>query len=212
MRVSTTSASLICLVLGLQAWAGPPPEAADAAAAVSSGFVQVAIWEIRREGYPAVRHAWTAGSDTMVRVTWDDGATWYGFRPTFGDSVRGMLAIMVVSRDEVGRGEVAWRDRAGITLVSGEVGRVTLPLADGTSYLDVQLELLSIKDVPASELAPVASEAQAVDGGGIALGGGGGGTQSCCVECEGVRACDCSVCLPACHQSCCRGGCFCQTC
>jgi len=204
---------LLCVALALVA--APPSVAVagdDTFVSTPLGFVPVALWEIRREGYPAVRHAWAAGTDTMLRVSWDDGVTWYGFRPMFTDSVRGMLALKVASRDELGRGEIGWKDKAGITLVTGRVGRVTIPAGSGNPSLDIALELLNVKDVSPLELKAPSSDAEVVDLGGVALNSSGGGPESCCVTCQGVRACNCSVCIPECHQSCCAGGCFCQSC
>jgi hypothetical protein len=205
------------LLLVLLALVVVPPGAVRAQEPVvvsaPSGFVPVAVWEVRREGFPAVRHAWVVGTETMLRVSWDDGATWFGFRPLYADTARGMLALRVVAREELGRGEVAWLDKAGVTLLTGQAGRVTLPVGGGKEILDIHLEVLSVKEASPADLQGPDPLAAAEDGGGAVINSApGGGPESCCVTCEGVRACNCSVCIPACHLSCCAAGCYCQSC
>jgi hypothetical protein len=208
-------AALLLVVLSLVA---VPPGAARAEDAivvpVPSGFVPVAIWEVRREGFPAVRHAWVVGTETMLRVSWDDGATWFGFRPLYADAARGLLALRVAAREELGRGEVAWVDKVGVTLLTDQAGQVTITAGDGKETLDVSLEVLSVREESPAVLQGPDPVAAADDGGGIVIDSepGGGGPERCCVTCEGVLACDCSVCIPACHASCCAEGCFCQSC
>jgi hypothetical protein len=206
---------MLCIVLGLAALSPASATAADDTAVVSAqGFVPVAIWEVRREGFPTVRHAWVAGSDAMLRVSWDNGATWYGFRPVFTDTARGLLALKAATREELGRGEVGWRETAGVSLATGQEARVAFESAGGDATIEVTLELLEVTDVSPSELKAgppsrdVAAEGDLV----VPMAGGGGGLGSCCVSCNGVLACDCSVCIAACHASCCKAGCFCLTC
>ena len=215
MRREDAVRVMLCVVLalaGLPAW---PATAADDQVVVSAeGFVPVAIWELRREGYPTIKHSWVAGSEKMLRVSWDDGATWYGFRPVFTDAARGLLAVKLAAREELGRGEVAWRDTAGISLVSGQPARAALRSATGESTIEVTLELIEVREISPSELKAEepTSEIAADAGGAVPMAGGGGGLGSCCVSCQGVLACDCSVCIAACHAACCVGGCFCMTC
>lgn len=215
MRRETAVKLVLCVFLAMT---GPPAlreaVAADPVVAPFSGFVPVAVWELRRDGFPAIRHAWVAGSEKMLRVSWDDGATWYGFRPVFTDAARGLLALKLVTREELGRGEVAWRETAGVSLVAGQPSQTTFKSGSGDATIELSLELIEVKEVSPSEL-QVEAEAgdAAVDGGVVVpMAGGGGGLGSCCVSCQGVLVCDCSVCVVACHASCCRGGCFCLTC
>ena len=207
--------ALLLVVLALVAL---PPGAVRAEEALlvpaPSGFVPVAIWEVRREGFPAVRHAWVVGTETMLRVSWDDGATWFGFRPLYADAARGMLALRVAAREELGRGEVGWVDKAGVTLLTDQAGRVTILAGDGKEILDVSLEVVSVREASPAELRGPDPVAAAEELGGVVIDSepGGGGPERCCVTCEGVRACNCSVCIPTCHLSCCAEGCFCQSC
>ncbi len=216
MTRSLSTLVLLLLVLALAA-APPPAQAGDpgTAATVSAadGFIPVAIWELRREGFPTVKHAWVAGSDKMLRVSYDDGVTWYGFRPVFTDTARGLLALKVVVREEVGRGDVEWRDKAGVAIVAGVDAKATLPPSATSAAIEVTFKLLEVKEISPSELKPEATEADptAVDNGVLPMWGGGG-IGSCCVQCHGMRVCDCSVCITECHASCCVGGCFCQSC
>lgn len=215
MNRNASVGALLCIVLVLVAMPPPAANAADEAAAFATeGFVPVAIWEVRREGFPAVKHAWVAGADVMLRVSWDNGTTWYGFRPVFTDSSRGLLALKMATREELGRGEIGWRETVGVSLVAGREARVAFEAAAGNAKLEVTLELLEVKEVAPSELKAEAPASDAAADGGIAvpMAGGGGGLGSCCVSCEGVLACDCSACIAACHASCCRPGCFCMTC
>jgi hypothetical protein len=193
--------------------ARPAEQVAAARAEPAQGFVPVAIWELRREGFPAVRHAWVAGSDKMLRVSYDDGVTWYGFRPVFADVARGLLALKLVVREELGRGETGWRDAAGITLATGAEGKATLPATPTAAAGEITLVLVEVKEVSPTELAPEAPQvdASAAEPNVIPMAGGGG-IGSCCVSCQGVRVCDCSVCISACHTSCCLPGCFCLHC
>ncbi len=187
---------------------------ATATAPPAQGFVPVAIWELHREGFPTARHAWVAGSEKMLRVSYDDGITWYGFRPIFTDKARGLLALKIAVREELGRGEVAWRDAAGVTVNAGADANVTLPPTATSAAAEVTLRLVEVDEVSPSELkeeTPDTSVSSAPTPGPTPLLVGGG-LGSCCVSCQGMRVCDCSVCIVECHTSCCLGGCFCMTC
>jgi hypothetical protein len=213
MRKDSFGIALALLLLVV--WAAPasPAEPGASRAPATDGFVPVAIWELQREGFPTVKHAWVAGSDKMLRISWDDGATWFGFKPVFSDTARGMLAISVMAREEIGRGEVDWREKVRLTIVADHDGRVSLPFTASAPTLDVTLKLLEIREVSPSELkCDTKVDSAAADPGGTPMASGGGGGRSCCVSCQGVLVCDCSVCIEACHASCCVGGCFCQPC
>jgi hypothetical protein len=180
----------------------------------NQGFVPVAIWEISRVGFSTARHAWVAGSDKMLRISYDDGITWYGFRPIFSDTARQMLAVGLLVRAEIGRGEVAWREFAQVALVKGVAARATLPATATAAMADVTLTLVEVKEVAPTEIKPADSgpDVASTAPGGNQTDGAPGGPGSCCVTCNGVRVCDCSVCMLECHASCCQGGCFCLTC
>jgi hypothetical protein len=201
------------VVLGL---ATAPPGAALAQEAVAApadtGFVPVAVWQLHREGFPTITHAWVAGSEKMLRVSWDDGTTWYGFQPVFVDTARQLLAIRVFARDELGRGETGWTERTAVSIGKGAEASVTLAATAKVAELSLRIELTSVAEVSPESLAKEPVEVN-VEGGGVQpLAGGGGGFGSCCVSCNGVLACDCSVCVAACHASCCKLGCYCLTC
>jgi hypothetical protein len=211
------SVALTLLSFALVAAPARPAEPASAATvAPAVAFVPVAIWEVSRAGYPTVRHAWVAGSDKMLRISWDDGATWFGFKPVFTDAARGLLAVSVQTRDEAGRGEVTWKEQTSLTVGADHDSRVTLPATALASALDVTLRLVEVREVSPSEIKPQTESDAAADaeiaGGGVPMAGGGGGGRTCCVACQGILACDCAVCIQACHTSCCVGGCFCPPC
>jgi hypothetical protein len=205
---------MLLLLAVVAASAQPAAPGTAATVAPAEGFVPVAIWELHREGFPTARHAWVAGSEKMLRVSYDDGITWYAFRPAFVDTARGLLDLKVVVREELGRGEVAWRDAAGVTITVGADAKVTLPATATAAAAEVTLKLIEVKEVSPSELKPETPDADsaATDPEVIPMAGGGGGLGSCCVSCQGMRVCDCSVCIVQCHTSCCLGGCFCQHC
>jgi len=212
MRKNFFGIALTILLLVVAAAPASPAEPGASGVVAADGFVPVAIWELQREGFPTIRHAWVAGSDKMLRVSWDDGVTWFGFKPVFSDTARGMLAISVMAREEIGRGEVDWREKANLTIVTGHDGRVTLAATATALSLDVTLKLLEIREVSPAEIkSDTTTDSAASDQGASPMSGGGGG-RSCCVSCQGVLVCDCSVCIQACHASCCVGGCFCQPC
>jgi hypothetical protein len=212
MRTSMWFGRLATVVLAL-AVGWPTVAVAHEAAVVpvADGFVPVAVWQLHREGFPAITHAWVAGSETMLRVSWDNGTSWYGFQPVFLDTARELLAIRVFSRDELGRGETGWIERTAVTFVKGGEASVTLAATAQSAELSLRLELSSVAEMSPDSLAKESVEVGA-DGGGVIPLAGGGGIGSCCVACNGVIACDCSVCIAACHASCCRPGCFCLTC
>ncbi len=201
-------------LLTVPAYPGEP--GATAAPPAADGFVPVAIWELHRDGFPTIKHAWVAGSEKMLRVSFDDGISWYGFRPVFTDATRGLLALKVAVREELGRGEVAWRDKAGLTLTAGLEAKITLPATATTPAGEVTARLLEVKEVSPSELKQAAPELDATaaqpDGGVLPMAPPHGGLGSCCVSCQGMRVCDCSVCIEACQTSCCLGGCYCLSC
>lgn len=209
---------IVALLLLALAFVAVPalPAGSDvtATAAPAEGFVPVAIWELRREGFPTVKHAWVAGSDKMLRISYDDGITWYAFRPVFTDTARGLLALKLEVREELGRGETGWREAAGMVLAAGAEAKATLPKTPTAEAAEVTLTLVEVREVSPSELQPETPEADAAaaDPGGVVPMAGGGGFGSCCVSCQGIRVCDCSVCIVQCHTSCCLGGCFCLDC
>jgi hypothetical protein len=188
---------------------GAGPAAGDPAVGPFSS-IPVAIWELRREGFPTVRHAWVAGSDRMLRVSWDNGASWFGFKPLYLDRERGTLMLSVRTREEVGRGETEWRSKASLTIVSDRDGRVTFLATETSPALDVWLHLVEIKEVSPDEIKVDTTPSPAESGVGGAQTDAGG--RGCCVTCQQVQACDCSVCIEACHAVCCSGGCACPPC
>jgi hypothetical protein len=208
-RLAVALMLVLVVFLALPALGAEPVQTATAEPATP--FVPVAIWELSRDGFPAVRHAWVAGSDKMLRVSWDDGATWVGFKPTFSDTSRKLLTISVRVQEEIGRGEVEWREKATLTLLGDQVGRVSLAAGSMSPAVDVTLRLIEIKEVAPCDLQPESSAAADAGSGVVPMSGGGGG-KHCCVTCQGVTACDCAVCIEACQTSCCVGGCFCPPC
>lgn len=182
-----------------------PSQAADAptkiATSQSNELIPVVIWQLDRESFKPVRHSWVVDADTMLRVTYDDGATWFAFKPVLADQQHGLLALEILVRQDVGRGEVSWVKKAALTLQEGRAGKVALAPATGLEPAEFSLQILEFKLVSSSELAhpdsPQVDLANASEG--------------CCVQCGAQRACDCSACIPGCG-SCCLRGCFCVTC
>jgi len=162
------------------------------------GAGSVVIWQIERDGFPTIRHAWKIGTDVLLKVTWDNGATWYGFRPFAADREKGRLSVRGLKKAIVDGAET-WAEKFSITVVNGNAGRIGLGSEGGSLHLRVSLN--EFRDGAASR-GPVeaAGPDRTPD------------KDHCCVTCGTTTACNCSVCLVECHTACCVGGCDCLTC
>lgn len=171
---------------------------AQAAQPPAAGTVPVVIWQIEREGFPTIRHAWRIGTDSLVKVTWDAGATWYGFRPSLGNNSKGMLGMRVVKRAIVENAET-WAEKLAVTIVQDRAAEVTL--GNENVPLSLKLSILEFRDVLANRIpAPIVGPE------------GTTGKEHCCATCGSTIVCDCAVCIVECHASCCVGGCECMVC
>ena len=194
--------ALLVAVTLLVSWPCQATDApTDSATAQTNGLIPVVVWQLDRESFKPVRHSWVVDADTMLRVTYDDGATWFAFKPVFADQQQGLLALEVLVQQDLGRGKVDWVKKAALTLQPGRAGTVAIAPAAGIEPAEFSLQILEFKMVSPSELAPL--DSPQVDPANVGEG--------CCVQCGSQRACDCAACIPGCG-SCCLRGCYCVTC
>jgi hypothetical protein len=110
--------------------------------------IPVVIWQVSRPGALPAKNAWMVGTDAMFRLTYDDGANWYAFKPVFADSDKGFLAVRAFQGEGAADGgEQEWTEKAAVTVVQGRPASVQI--GDGAPF---SIEILEFKTVSARDL------------------------------------------------------------
>ena len=108
---------------------------------------QVVVWQVSRPGALPARNAWMVGTDAMFRLTYDDGANWYAFKPVFADSEKGFLAVRAFQGEGAADGGQEWTERAAVTVVQGRPA--TVQIGEGAPF---SIEILEFKTVSARDV------------------------------------------------------------
>lgn len=109
--------------------------------------IPVVIWQVSRPGALPAKNAWMVGTDAMFRLTYDDGATWYAFKPLFADSEKGFLAVRAFQGKAAADGEQEWTEKAAVTVVRGRPA--TVQIGGGAPF---SIEIMEFKTVSARDL------------------------------------------------------------
>ena len=186
-------------------------QARTSSATARSDSHTVVIWELHREGFPTVRHAWIEGSKKFLRVLYKNETRWYGFRPIYVSPEGTQVAFEVMRRAEDRRGEVSWPVAVRVTVRRQKPALIQLAGdGQGVERPSFRIEILDVKHVTDEEIAASERAHFGLAEGEPLMPNCRG--DSCCATCAGTRACDCSACIPQGPCSCCCKGCYCPPC
>ena len=161
MRKPTVSVAVLLLAVTFVLPMNGAAAKDTASAAGQDGLIPVVVWQVSRPGSLPSRTTWMVGTDAMFRLTYDDGKTWYGFKPLFADSEKGFLAVRAFQGKGTADGEQDWTEKAAVTVVQGRPATVRLGDEPELSIEILEFKTVSVRDLKRPEAHNVEPEGPA---------------------------------------------------